>query len=88
MDYELWIRLFSKNINVDLVSFVIAVFNRDGLSNTFNKKARSEVAKIIRRYFWTIIKKELFSLRIILKSIIINLPFVNYKKDINKDLNR
>jgi len=86
MDYELWIRLFSKNTNVDMVSFVIASFNREGLSNTMNKKARYEVAKIIRKYFWTIMRKELFSSRIILKSIIINLPFSNYKKDINKDL--
>ena len=81
MDYELYLRFFSKNISVDLVSVVIAAFNREGASNQFNKRTRAEVAKIIRRYFWVIIKKELWSLRIILKSLIINSRFVNYKKD-------
>ena len=88
MDYELFIRFFSKNVSVDLVSVVIAAFNREGASNQFNKRTRSEVAKIIRKYFWVIVKKEFWSLRIILKSVIINLPFVNYKKDMNKDLFR
>lgn len=84
MDYELWIRFFSKKITVDMASFVIAAFNREGLSSTSNKKIRKEVAKIIRRYFWTIVKKEFFSLRIILKALIINSGLINYKKDIVK----
>lgn len=88
MDYEIWLRFFSQNVNVDLVSFTIASFNREGIAYQLNKKTRSEVAKIIRKYFWTIIKKEFFGLRIILKSLIINLPFVNYKKDMNKDINK
>lgn len=88
MDYELWLKFFSKNIVVDLFSMTISIFNREGASNKLNKKTRAEVAKVIRRYFWIIIKKEFWSLRIILKSLIINLPFVNYKKDTNKDLNR
>lgn len=82
MDYELYLRFFSKNVSVDLVSVTIAAFNREGASYQFNKRTRSEVAKIIRRYFWVIIKKELWSLRIILKALIINSRFVNYKKDI------
>ncbi|MCL6087389.1 MAG: glycosyltransferase [Actinobacteria bacterium] len=88
MDYEVWLRFFSKNVNVDLASFAIASFNREGISYQMNRKTRTEVAKIIRKYFWTIIKKEFFSLRIVLKSLIINLPFVNYKKDMNKDLSK
>ena len=81
MDYELYLRFFSKNISVDLVSVVIAAFNKEGASYQFNKRTRSEVAKIIRRYFWVIIKRELWSLRIIIKALIINSRFVNYKKD-------
>jgi len=81
MDYEIWLRFFSKNVNVDLVSFVVASFNREGVAYQSNKKTRSEVAGIVRKYFWTIIKKEFWSLRIILKSLIINSRFVNYKKD-------
>ena len=81
MDYELYLRFFSKNISVDLVSVVIAAFNKEGASYQFNKRTRSEVAKIIRRYFWVIVKKELWGLRIIIKALIINSRFINYKKD-------
>jgi len=84
MDYELYLRFFSKNISVDLVSVVIAAFNKEGASYKLNKKTRAEVAQIIRRYFWTIIKKEFWSLRIILKSLIINSKFINYNKDLKK----
>lgn len=83
MDYELWLRFFSKNINVDLVSIVIALFNREGISYQLNKTTRKEVARIIRKYFWTIVKKELWSLRVIVKSIIINSGLINYTKDSN-----
>ena len=82
MDYELFMRFFSKNVSVDLVSIIIAAFNREGASNQFNKRTRSEVAKIIRKYFWVIVKKEFWGLRIILKALIINSKFINYKKDL------
>jgi len=65
-----------------LVSIIIAAFNREGASNQFNKRTRSEVAKIIRKYFWVIVKKEFWGLRIILKALIINSKFINYKKDL------
>ena len=81
MDYELFMRFFSKNVSVDMVSVVIAAFNREGIAYQLNKKTRAEVAQIIRKYFWVIVKKELWSLRIILKAIIINSGLINYKKD-------
>ncbi len=56
MDYEFWLRCFSKNVVVDLISMPIAVFDETGVSNKLVYQTKSEVRKIIKRYFWKILK--------------------------------
>jgi len=68
MDYEFWLRCFSKNVIVDLISIPIACFDQTGISSIQNKHVKIEVRKIIRRYLWQIIKKWFYSGYIIIKS--------------------
>jgi glycosyltransferase involved in cell wall biosynthesis len=82
MDYEFWIKCFSNNVTVDLISIPIVKFDQLGASMEQNKITRAEVRKVIRRYFWVILKKLFWQVRIILKSFIINTRFYENKKHI------
>jgi len=73
MDYEFWLRCFSNNIVVDLVSVPIAVFDQTGISVESDKEIKAEVRSVMRHYFPTIIKLWLYGLRILLKAIKINI---------------
>ena len=79
MDYEFWIRCFSKDVIVDLVSVPIARFNEEGASSKLNKQIKAEVETVIRRHFWLIMKKWLWTARIVIKSIIIHSKFYKGK---------
>ena len=82
MDYEFWIKCFSNNVIVDLISIPIAKFDQLGLSIEQNSKTRAEVRKVIRKYFWVIIKKLFWQVRIILKSFIVSSRFYENKRQI------
>ena len=82
MDYEFWIKCFSNNVIVDLISIPIVKFDQLGASMEQNRVTRAEVRKVIRRYFWVIIKKSFWQVRIILKSFIISSMFYENKKHI------
>jgi glycosyltransferase involved in cell wall biosynthesis len=69
MDYEFWLRCFSKDVIVDLVTIPISKFDQSGISNKLNDITKSEVRRAIRKYFWLIIKRWLSSALIIAKSI-------------------
>ena len=82
MDYEFWIKCFSKDVVVDLISIPIVKFDQLGASMEQNRITRAEVRKVIIRYFWVIIKKLFWQVRIILKSFIISSRFYENKKHI------
>ena len=82
MDYEFWIKCFSNNVVVDLISIPIVKFDQLGASMEQNRITRAEVSKVIRRYFWIILKKLFWQVRIILKSFIISSRFYENKKHI------
>lgn len=72
MDYEIWLRFFSKNIKVDIISIPLVIFDQSGLALTRNNETKREVSRVLRRYFWVILKKWFWQLRIIAKAFIIN----------------
>ncbi|MHB8276123.1 MAG: glycosyltransferase [Candidatus Humimicrobiaceae bacterium] len=82
MDYEFWIKCFSNNVIVDLISIPIVKFDQLGASMEQNRKTRAEVRNVIRRYFWIILKRLFWQVRIILKSFVISSRFYENKKQI------
>jgi len=69
MDYEYWIRCFSKDVTVDLVSIPIAKFDQLGSYSELNRLTKAEVRKIIIKYLWLILKKWFNNGLILLKSL-------------------
>ncbi|MBM3706993.1 MAG: glycosyltransferase [Actinobacteria bacterium] len=69
MDYEFWIRCFSKDVTVDLISLPIAKFDQLGSYSKLNQLTRAEVRKIIIKYIWLILKKWFNNGLILLKSL-------------------
>jgi len=69
MDYEFWLRCFSKDVTVDLVSIPIAKFDQLGFYSELNQLTKAEVRKIIIKYLWLILKKWLNNGMILLKSL-------------------
>jgi glycosyltransferase involved in cell wall biosynthesis len=75
MDYEFWIRCFAGNVVVDLVSMPVSKFDQSGISSGDNKLIKAEVRRIIRRYFWLLMKKWFGHGLIIAKSIKVSSRF-------------
>jgi glycosyltransferase involved in cell wall biosynthesis len=48
MDGDLWMRLFSKDICVDMISIPVVLYDQNGVSSTSATETRHEVRKIIR----------------------------------------
>jgi glycosyltransferase involved in cell wall biosynthesis len=69
MDFEYWIRCFSQDTIVDLVSIPIAKFDQSGCSFGSNRPTKTEVRKIILKYMWLILKKWFDNGLILLKSL-------------------
>jgi len=69
MDYEYWIRCFSKDVTVDLVSIPIAKFDQIGTFFGMDHLVKAEVRKIIKKYVWLILKKWFNNGLILLKSL-------------------
>ncbi|MHB1377030.1 MAG: hypothetical protein ACYCXB_06335, partial [Candidatus Humimicrobiaceae bacterium] len=80
MDYEIWLRFFSKKVKVDIISIPVVIFDQTGIALTQNINTKKEVNQIIKKYFWVIIKKWFWQLRIIAKAFVINSSF--YRKSI------
>lgn len=51
MDYDYWLRIFSKDVKVDFISFPIAVFNEDGISRNRKQVAREGLRSIMKNIF-------------------------------------
>ena len=69
MDYEFWLRCFSRDVVVDLASIPISKFNQSGISYKLNHLTKAEVRRIIRKYFWVIVKKWFLNGFVILRAI-------------------
>ncbi|MHB1275750.1 MAG: glycosyltransferase [Candidatus Humimicrobiaceae bacterium] len=69
MDYEYWIRCFSNDVIVDLVSIPIAKFDQVGYYSKLNHLTKAEVRKIIMKYIWLILKKWFVNGLILLRSL-------------------
>lgn len=69
MDYEFWLRCFSRNVIVDLTSIPISKFDQSGISYKLNQVTKAEVRRIIRKYFWAIVKIWFLNGFIILKAM-------------------
>jgi glycosyltransferase involved in cell wall biosynthesis len=62
MDYDFWLRSFSKNAKIDLISIPLVMFDQNGVSSQQEKKVAREV-----------LKSTFFNSPKILKSILTNL---------------
>ena len=56
MDFEFWIRCFSKQVTVDTVSIPITIYDRFGISSTQSGKTSIEALRAIKKHFWVIIR--------------------------------
>lgn len=56
MDYEFWVRCFSKQVTVDTISIPVTIFDRCGASSTNPQKTANEALRTIKIHFWTILK--------------------------------
>jgi glycosyltransferase involved in cell wall biosynthesis len=77
MDYEFWLRCFSKDVIVDMVSISISKFDQSGMSYELNHITKAEVRRVIKKYFWLIVKKWWGHAIIFLKSIKASSRFFN-----------
>jgi len=70
MDFELWVRFFSKKVVVDFISIPIARFDQTGDSYKLIRITKKEVRKVIMKYLFQIIKRNLESFIIIIKALV------------------
>ena len=69
MDYELWLRLFSKNTIVDTISIPLTMFDETGISSNQARNAAQEAVKIIWSNMPMLFKKWLYNGIMICKSL-------------------
>jgi glycosyltransferase involved in cell wall biosynthesis len=55
MDYEFWIRCFSKDVVVDSISFPIAIYDQSGVSQVQTQSLSLEAVSIIKLHLWRLI---------------------------------
>lgn len=68
MDFEMWFRLFSKNVVVDLISLPVVIYDESGISNTRIEDTASEAHKILLSKSKMLLKKWLGTARTIYES--------------------
>jgi glycosyltransferase involved in cell wall biosynthesis len=61
MDYEMWLRLFSKNVVVDLISMPIAMYDEGGISSTRKNYAAKEILRILLVHALMLLKGWLYT---------------------------
>jgi glycosyltransferase involved in cell wall biosynthesis len=61
MDTEAWLRFFSKDVVVDMISIPISVFDEYGISSTQVGPTFREAKRIIKSYSWMLFKGWLLS---------------------------
>jgi hypothetical protein len=56
MDFEFWLRCFSKQVTVDTVSIPLTIYDRFGISSTQHGKTAHEAVRAIKKHLWAIIR--------------------------------
>jgi len=69
MDYEMWLRLFSKDVVVDLISMPIAMYDEGGISSTNKRDASREILRILMVHGITLLKGLLYNVWMILRTV-------------------
>lgn len=69
MDYEMWFRLFSNYVIVDLISMPIALYDEAGVSSTRTKESIKEVKAILLSKAWMLMRRWLNTVRIIYRYV-------------------
>ena len=69
MDYEMWLRLFSKYVIVDLISMPIVLYDEAGISSTKRKESIKEAKRILLSKAWMLVKRWLNNGRMIYRVI-------------------
>jgi glycosyltransferase involved in cell wall biosynthesis len=69
MDYEMWLRLFSNYVIVDLISMPIVLYDEAGVSSTRRKESIKEAKRILLSKAWMLVKRWLNNGRMIYRVI-------------------
>ncbi|MGO9145145.1 MAG: glycosyltransferase [Desulfomonilia bacterium] len=69
MDYEMWLRLFSKYVIVDLISMPIVLYDEAGVSSIRRKESMKEAKRILLSKAWMLVKRWLNNGRMIYRVI-------------------
>lgn len=57
MDYEFWLRCFSKDVTVDMVSIPVVKFDGGGISCVQTADTSGESLLVMKKHLWTLVKK-------------------------------
>lgn len=71
MDYEMWLRLFSRDAIVDMISIPITLYDEEGISSNQIKNTSKEVLKILRLNKFAILKRWFNNVWMVYRSIMI-----------------
>ena len=69
MDYEMWLRMFSEDVSVDLISIPVVVYDESGSSSTRLKESAREALKILRSKRGMLLNRWLENGRMILRAV-------------------
>jgi len=69
MDYEMWLRLFSNYVIVDLISMPIVLYDEAGVSSIRRKESIKEAKRILLSKAWMLVKRWLNNGRMIYRII-------------------
>ncbi len=69
MDYEMWLRLFSNYVIVDLISMPIVLYDEAGVSSTRRKESMDEAKRIILSKAWMLVRRWLNNGRMVYRVI-------------------
>jgi hypothetical protein len=69
MDYEMWLRLFSNYVVVDLISMPVVLYDEAGVSSTRRKETVKEVKNILLSKAWMLARRWLNTLRIVYRHV-------------------
>ena len=79
MDGDVWFRFFSNDVNVDVISIPLTLYDEEGISSIQSKDSAKEVYKILRKNIFKMIKLWLNEALLIIKAFIIFYKIKNGK---------
>ncbi len=69
MDYEMWLRIFSNYVIVDLISMPIVLYDEAGVSSTRRKESIQEAKRILVSKAWMLVRRWLNNGRMVYRVI-------------------